>query len=305
MFGAVLHTFNKFHPRLQFTMEVGIDNRLNFLDVIMIIQNNFISFDWYHKNTFSGRYLHFESRYPLCHKKGTVIGLIDRAFRLSSPSFHQKNLEFVVNTLLKNGYPLTFIFSTLQERIKTLITTQDNNTVSVQTTNSMDNESNMRKSYFNIPYVPTISEKFGPVVRDFHVKMSYTGLNKLKQYIRVQKDKLPDPSRNNVIYKIPCMNCNASYVDQTSRLLKTRIAEHRNHIRQNTTQHSVITDHRLSGHEFAWNNVEILDEERIYGKRLMSEMIFIRRQTNSLNLQSDTENLHHAYLTLVENLPKI
>jgi len=108
-----------------------------------------------------------------------------------------------------------------------------------------------------------------------------------------------------MLYKISCNDCNASYVGQTTRLLKTRIAEHRNHIRRNTNQHSVITDHRLNNHEFAWDKVEVLDEERIYRKRLMSEMIFITRQTNGLNLQSDTDNLHHAYLTLVENLPKI
>src|SRR5436190_24071333 len=33
MFKNILCTFNSFHPRLQFTMEEGVDNRLNFLDV--------------------------------------------------------------------------------------------------------------------------------------------------------------------------------------------------------------------------------------------------------------------------------
>jgi len=34
-------------------MEVG-DDRLNFLDVTLIVNNNIIEFDWYHKLTFSG-----------------------------------------------------------------------------------------------------------------------------------------------------------------------------------------------------------------------------------------------------------
>ncbi|KMQ83530.1 hypothetical protein RF55_19764 [Lasius niger] len=87
-------------------------------------------------------------------------------------------------------------------------------------------------------------------------------MNKLTRFIRVQKDNLQNEKHNNVVYKIPCKNCNASYVGQTSRLLKTRINEHKNHIRRNTTQHSV-TDHRLENHEFAWDKVEVLDEERI------------------------------------------
>lgn len=49
-------------------------------------------------------------------------------------------------------------------------------------------------------------------------------------------------------------------------------------------QRSVITDHRIQNHEFDWINVEILDRELISGKRLISEMIYIKRQKNSLNL---------------------
>ncbi|XP_018365761.1 PREDICTED: uncharacterized protein LOC108762979 [Trachymyrmex cornetzi] len=88
---------------------------------------------------------------------------------------------------------------------------------------------------------------------------------------------------------------------QTSRTLKTRIAEHRNHINWNSTQRSVITEHRLEfSHEFDWNGIEILDEERILNKRLTSEMIHIKRQKNSLNLQTDTERLNSAYECLLK-----
>lgn len=63
-----LDTFNSFYSRLQFTMEIGGD-RINFLDITLISNNNYIIFDWYHKDTFSGRYLHFLSQHPLCQKK--------------------------------------------------------------------------------------------------------------------------------------------------------------------------------------------------------------------------------------------
>jgi len=44
----VLNTFNSSHPRLQFALEIG-GKKLNFLDVIIINNNNFIEFNWYHK----------------------------------------------------------------------------------------------------------------------------------------------------------------------------------------------------------------------------------------------------------------
>ena len=81
------------------------------------------------------------------------------------------------------------------------------------------------------------------------------------------------------------------YVGQTDRQLKIQIAEHRNHIR--TSSRSVITEHRLDcEHDFDWNNIEILDEEPCYNKRLIFEMLHIKQQKNSFNLQTDTEDLH-------------
>jgi len=43
----------------------------------------------------------------------------------------------------------------------------------------------------------------------------------------------------------------------------------------------VIGEHRLKyEHEFDWDGVEILDRERFLSKRLISEMFYIKRQTN-------------------------
>src|SRR5436190_52460 len=215
---TLLEVFNSFHERLQFTLEEGVDNKINFLDVTILIKDNLIYFDWFHKPTFSGRFLNFESHHPLCHKIGTAIGLFDRAFLLSHPDFHQKNLE---------------------------------------------------------------------------------------NFIHPQKDRLSNKDKMDVVYKINCRDCDASYVGQTGRKLSTRLAEHRNHINRNTSQSSVITDHRLSNHEFDWDEVVVLDNEKVLGKRLISEMIFIHRQSNSLNKQQDTENLNNAYRQIIDGMPLI
>jgi len=49
------------------------------------------------------------------------MGLVDRAFLLSHPEFHKKNLEFVIRILLNNDYPLNFIFKVMTNRIKSLV----------------------------------------------------------------------------------------------------------------------------------------------------------------------------------------
>jgi len=81
------------------------------------------------------------------------------------------------------------------------------------------------------------------------------------------------------------------------------ISEHKNHINRNTTTHFVITEHRLNFfHEFDWDNVEILDKEWFLIKRLISEMIYIKRQNNRLNLQSDTECLDDGIISILNKL---
>ncbi|XP_070169418.1 uncharacterized protein [Polyergus mexicanus] len=86
--------------------------------------------------------------------------------------------------------------------------------------------------FFNIPYVLSTSGKIRYAIRDLDTKISYTGINKLNRFIKVQKDDISKEFHRNVVYKISCKDCDTSYVGQTSRFLKTRIQEHRNHINQ-------------------------------------------------------------------------
>jgi len=113
---TIFRSFNNYYERLNFTIEQGIEeNRsLSFLDLLLTLSDNTIHIDWYHKRTFSGRFLSFYFSHSLCHKIGMIYGLTDRAFLLSHPKFYQKNLELVINLLLKNNYPLKLIFEKIR-----------------------------------------------------------------------------------------------------------------------------------------------------------------------------------------------
>ncbi|EFN65835.1 hypothetical protein EAG_05269, partial [Camponotus floridanus] len=244
---TILDTFNSFHTRLQFAVEEGADNRLNFLDVTIILEDGLFLFNWFHKPTLSGRYLHFESRHSLCQKKGKIIGLTDKVFWLSHSKFHKENFKFIINILSNNGYPLSFIFHTIIDRLNILLPRYFIFHISYLI---------FHISYFNVPYINNISdcESFRLCVRDLDVKLSYTGINNLCRFIKVGKDKVEKDSRSNIVYKINCMNCDASYVGQTGRLLRTRIKEHIRNLM------SVIAEHRALEHTFDFD-IEILDEE--------------------------------------------
>ncbi|KYN01716.1 hypothetical protein ALC62_07490 [Cyphomyrmex costatus] len=202
--------FNSFHPRLQFTLEIGT-NSLNFLDISIIIKDNNLFFDWYQKPTFSGRFLNFYSNHPLSQKKSIIIGLVDRALILSHPIFHSNNLIFIIRILIENYHPLKLIFDYINDRIKNIAHDSSKNNNDLNDNNK--GESSKLPSRFVVPYVPRLTDKFKQFNRN-NIKVAYYNANKLRKYIKVHKDPLDYLSKTNVVYKINCNDCDASYVGQ-------------------------------------------------------------------------------------------
>lgn len=287
----VLDTFNSVHERIQFTVEIGTNNSIHFMNVTVHLLNEGFIFNWYRKPTFSGRFLNFYSQHPTAHKKGVVVGLIDRVVCLSHPQFYQENFLLIIDILLNNGYPLHFIFNNIMERLQHYSHHTKNNKKPVTDRNFNETDKN---NWFILPYTNNFSNKFQFVSKKYGFKLAYTIQNKL-HFIKKHKDKIDYNTQCNIVYKIPCGECDATYVGQSKRQLNTRVVEHRNSVRRGTSN-SVISEHSFhSGHEFDWNNVKIVDRENEYKKRLISEMISIKRQVNGINIQSDTDFLPNVY----------
>jgi len=81
------------------------------------------------------------------------------------------------------------------------------------------------------------------------------------------------------IYKIPFHDYDAIYMNQTKRKLKTRIHEYTNDINKRIDSPSIIFNHRLEyDHNFKWDEIKILNNESSHSKRLISEMVHIKKQ---------------------------
>jgi len=220
---------------------------------------------------FFGRFLSFYFSHLLCHKIGIIYGLINKAFLLSYPSFHQKNIEFVIELLLENGYPLNLIFGKINSRLKTFIYNNRNPTLRSNLDKNKNSSDDINKKIIVLPYINKISESIADTIDKLQYIMGYRVLNNLGRFIKVHKDTNDLLTNNNVVYKISCKNCNASYIGKTKRQLKTRIKEHSNNSKLLSSKSSVITKHILEySHSFDWENIKILDTESNYYKRSVS-----------------------------------
>ncbi len=84
-----------------------------------------------------------------------------------------------------------------------------------------------------------------------------------------------------VIYQFPCKGCNAKYVGETGKTLKTRMKQHKAAISKRymsylTTVHSLDT-----GHQFAFDEAQIIGQAQTKAGRLFVEAIY--SDENSIN----------------------
>lgn len=71
--------------------------------------------------------------------------------------------------------------------------------------------------------------------------MGYKCFKKLNNFIKLHKNPTDHMANNNIVYKISCKECDASYIGQTKRKLNTRISEHKRNINQSDL--SVVSRH--------------------------------------------------------------
>lgn len=288
---SILNIFNSYHEKLQFTIERENDSTLPFLDTKLIrTEGNVILTDWYQKPTFSERILNFNSHHSFKHKINIIKNLKHRATALSSPEFVNKNIKYIRDILMKNGYP-----STIVDRIL-------NSSKKSEHTNRPEPQ-----KYYKIPYVKGLSEKLGSTLSKYSIQTAYSNENTLKKHIYTKlKDKTPKELQSNIVYKIPCSVCGKSYVGVTGRYLKQRLSEHSRDVKTlNKPNPTALVEHtRTEGHSFNFEQTEILSSQTNWTKRLFQEMIHIKTH-NTVNFRKDTENLNMSYWNLIKQIPRI
>lgn len=297
-----LETFNSYHNKLQFTIENEKDNRINFLDTIIIKDNNnIITTDWYQKSTFSGRILHFNSNHPKHQKIAMIYNLIDRALILSDKKFHHKNMSIVNQILSSNNYPQIFIKKYASRRISILKNCNFN------LNNRNYGENNNKSINYKDKIIVKVPYKCGLYsnVKRILNNNTFFVIPKIKKELVkiVRKGKMDNKlNKTGVIYKIKCNDCECVYIGETKRSLYMRIKEHQYYVKKNKKTSVLATHSNKCNHTFNFENVEVIDEEPNWHMRITSEMLHIHLQDAPLNCKEDTENLHSSYMYVLNTL---
>ena len=227
---STLHRINQLHPQLKFTIERENDGRLPFLDMEIIHVGNRLSSTWYVKPTDTGLIMNYYALAPKRYKKSVVQSFVHRIHRCcSSKENMMLSLERAKETLEKNQYPSSFFNPIIQETLRKIETTAaEHNSTTTPQQQAPDNEPSTPKHMLKVQYRGSATDKYVKTL--FEVKapvIPVITIRKIRTFVSTFKSKIPDDIVSRVVYRIECPSCQACYVGQTDRHVRTRFGEHK------------------------------------------------------------------------------
>lgn len=279
-----LNKFNNYHTNINFTIEIEKNQSINFLDLNIKYDNNGTIFtNWYNKDTASFRYINYNSTTPHRYKKNTIQHLTDKAITLAHPKYRKQNITKIKHILQQNNYPNILIDKTIKKRIHQIYNHNNTNT-------------SKNSKFISLPYVENLSENINKYLKKFNITAAFKQTNTLKDLYTSHIPLSNINQRTHIVYKIPCNSCNACYIGQTKQYLEKRLDQHK---KSKENQTALATHKTNTGHDFNYNQTKILDTETNYKKRIIKEMIYIKKDKNAINHRTDIKNLNSIYFSLI------
>ena len=185
----------------------------------------------YRKPTYTGLMTKWNSFVPHSYKVSTISSMVYRAIRICSTyqALHEE-IEFIEFISLLNKYPLNFIKAQIRKTLNRHILKQTNTQISV--TNEIPIENN-RHLHLDLPFLdkPTrlLEKQIKKLTKDIDPKVNLRVIQRPLTSISncfPSKETIPNYLKSNVVYKVDCDGCDASYIGKTTRQIKRRFKEH-------------------------------------------------------------------------------
>ena len=153
-----------------------------------------------------------------------------------------------------------------------------------------------KKKYHSINYVGVVSKRIQRTCkgRDPSVVLAYKTQNTLyKSVFTKTKDRLDPNKQSDLVYSIPCQQCNAIYIGETCRKLETRLREHQLDVKNSRTKTGLSTHAIETGHNFDFDRAKVIHNNLTNtSKRKIIECLYIlRHRTTTVNKMSDVVGL--------------
>ncbi|XP_058467178.1 uncharacterized protein LOC131440150 [Malaya genurostris] len=279
------------------------------------------------------------SFHPMTMKINVALNLIKRITATNKSADQQKHIMY--QHLKHNDYPSSLInrlinnFHTKQPHNNTQPSnsvakektdiTQETETEITDKTTMPTNDMQQQIQYRSIPFIPILSKQITKALKpDFPtMKLSHRPIKTTRSLLRPIKDHVDPFKQSNVIYSIPCNDCENAYIGMTTNQLKTRLSGHRSNINQfsNLTENppphadeeisrlkekTALIHHTINeGHNFPLEKTKIIDRSLRSTALPLLEMCHISNTTKTVNHRTDVQGLNTTYAGILHSIKSI
>ena len=280
---------NAVEHKIQFSTENETMGRLAFLDTEIIRDGPNAKYKVYRKPTSKEDYIHFYSGHHIRYKRGVVIGFFLRAYRICSPEYLTDELAHIFSKFTELMYPKGLLIQLKRKAQEIWSRPPSSRTREAR---NKDSEPTGRISIPNFGGVDTIAK----ALEDTGIKVAITTGRKSGEILKGgQRSK--ELNTASVVYQIPCGGCQKSYVGETGRGLKTRLAEHRRDVRDHRQSNAIVLHMEETDHLPRWENASVLQKCPNKQHRRALEAAYIRLH--------ETTNTRAGFYTLSKFAAKI
>lgn len=284
---TVLITANNLNSALKFTVEIPQNNRLPFLDTLVTLhpENGRFTSTLYTKPIHSQCVTPWDSHGPISQKRGILIGEIRRAISRSTDTQSQRiSLRYITQLYTKNGYPKSFIRSTIEKTLHKHKTPPPE-------------EQEQDLIYIKVPFInEDLKQQTQSIIKRTglnNIRIHYINGSSSARIFTPPKEKQCCPNdcdtctstrttnrclAKNSVYKIQCSHCISIYIGETSRTIGSRIKEHIRMKKQTVYVHLTTHNNKPSLNDISW---EILHKNiNEIRTRKIIEALEIRKHKN-------------------------
>ena len=259
-------------------MKMEADNQISFLDVSVKRNAGTFATKVYRKPTHTDLYIHYSSHHHPSVKSGTVRCLGSRAETICVDEIsREEELAHLRDTFRGNGYPDRIVTNDLRKPPRTTLPSDEEQ----PTTNP---------SKLFLPYIQGLSENIQNRCRKMGIRTVFKSRGTLRQLLMNVKTPIPEMNKKEVVYQIPCQDCDSVYIGETGRSLGKRIAENKYAIKTGDRKNGVAVHGWDEGHRVDWEGLEKGDFLLIYtpttnGNSGNSEVFDSKRECHSNSVQ--------------------
>ena len=213
----------------------------------------------------------------------TIPGLRQESSTASNRGLTKSAIKSTINqernhlqdTFEANGYPRRVVQQALRKQWRA-------ETEETEETRSEGDQGETK--LLILPYLKNTSEQIERTCRAIRVKAVFKSQCTLRRSLTRVKSTRPDLKKKEVVYEVPCMDCDSKYIGETGRNLQKRLTEHKAAVRKGDRKNGIAVHLQDHDHRVDWEAARVIGQEPYYWKRRVLEALHISRSDKTSNL---------------------